>query len=194
MNDAWLCVVLRKRLCRQGEEIVAREMKSIFGADLQDVHLVVEDEMDEESYCFIKCSHPGNYIEELRRSRSIVNVLAHYDSPSYLSDEEVNQFIAQGEAQSQCPVYGDMVFVTKEIPYDGLYGVVVEPDYERSRIMFRLHTTRTSAWLHNENLHRTGSVFDCVKFPFETGNFISGESEDDVSKSQFHRGKHKQSW
>lgn len=171
MQSAWLCVIISKNLCNRGEAEARQEIKRLTGDAFVDFRMS-DDGFDGDCYCFVKCDLSANFIENYRRSAMIVTVLDSYENPAYLSDEEVFEFTDREEGDVLCPRYGDTVAVQGESPFSGLYGVVVEPGLERSRVMFRFHTVTKRRWLENEELILVGNVFSRLKRPVIEDKFL----------------------
>jgi hypothetical protein len=172
VDSGWLCVVINKNLCVRGVEAVTQEIKRLAGDSFMDFR-IVDDGYEGDSYSFIKCRLMGNYMEKFRGSPNVVSVLDSYDSPVYLGDEEVEQFIID-DSQDEVKqfVYGDMVLVGGEGPFSGLKGVVVGSEQLQSEVVFRFHTLSLRRWLLNEELILTGNVFSCLKLPVTDISFL----------------------
>lgn len=168
MEAAWLCVVLSRSLCEKGIDVVRHEIKRMTGDSFVDFHLV-DDGFESDCYSFVKCRKMGNYLEKFRASRHVVSVLDSYDSPAYLSDDEVGAFIHDEQKKETGKFsFGDMVLVEGDGIFSKLKGVVVGMSDERSLVLFQFHTVSMREWLSNDELVNQGSVFTKIKFPVIT--------------------------
>jgi hypothetical protein len=187
MKTAWLCIILNRRLYKKGIEACKNEMQRLMGNSFIDLQ-IVDDGFEEECYAFIKCDISGNYMEKLRYSSYVDKVLASYDSPTYLQDEEVKKFVTVEEKELECFQYGDIVKIEGESAYVGLNGVIVLVADLKSQVLFRFHTMSQKMWFENNDLKKNGSIFtyinlpiDCtiIKHPVSEGKYIVNPSESD---------------
>ena len=182
MESAWLCVILNKSLCSKGTEVVHDEMRRLAGDSFIDFRFV-DDEFDSDSYSFVKCRIKGAYMEKFRASHYIVSVLDSYDSPVYLEDKDVLQFMADKEPEVTLRFNnGDTVRVDGEGYYANLYGIVLEGMDLQSLVLFRFHTLSIQVWLSNEELVKTGSFFDYLKFPVTNREFLIKREKYPISR------------
>jgi hypothetical protein len=164
VDSSWLCVVLCKALVRRGPVAAKEEVCRLAGDAYVDFRLA-NDDFDGELYSFVKVDKRLLSLESFRKSQRILGVLSSYDSPTFLSDSEVQGFVVDEEVEHTCFRYGDMVSVSGDNPFSGLKGVVELPGYDESQVIFRFHAETKRAWLDNTELEVYGNVFDVVKFP-----------------------------
>jgi hypothetical protein len=140
-------------------------MSKLMGSSFCDFRMP-DDGVGDYCYAFIKCSLEEGYMEKLRRSPHVLMVLESYDSPTFLGDDEVENFIVvEDEVEAPCLAYGDEVKVGGDSPYVGLCGIAVFAGCEATQVLFRFHTISRRIWLPNRVLRKTGNVFSRLKFP-----------------------------
>ena len=177
MESRWLCVVISKNLCGRGFEAAQHELARLVGDCFVDFRMV-DDGFDGDCYSFLKCRlDMGNFMEGLRLSANVMSVLDTYDSPSYLSDEEIEQFIVDDDDEVvQQLRYGDTVQVGGDGTFSGLKGVVTLAGLGESQVLFRFHTVTLRRWLKNEELILTGNVFSRLKLPVTDSSLLKCRS------------------
>jgi hypothetical protein len=166
----------------KGIEAATLEIKRLTSDSFVDFRLV-DDGYEGDVYSFVKCRLMGNYMEKFRASHNVVSVLDSYDSPVYLSDSEVEQFLVD-DSQEEIKQfrYGDAVLVGGEDVFSGLKGVVVKAERLRSEVLFRFHTLSLRKWLSNEELILVGNVFSHLKFPAKDISFLQQRDKHPVTK------------
>jgi hypothetical protein len=184
VESAWLCVVLNRNLCIKGIEVVTQEVKRLTSDSFVDFHFV-DDGYDGDCYSFVKCRLMGDYMERFRASHYVVSVLDSYDSPAYLGDEEVEQFVVDDSQDEINQLrYGDIVLVGGDGVYSGLKGVVVVSEQLHSQVLFRFHTLSLRRMVSNEELILTGNVFSHLKFPAVDISFLQQRGKHPIMKEE----------
>lgn len=150
VKPSWLCVVIVRKLRSKGGETTRQEMERIAGVKFDDF-CIRDDGLGDDCYAFLKCSGTLD-MDGLRRHPGVVTVLESYDNPSYLTDQEVDDFLSSGTPSVSATNEGDAVSVMGEGTYAGLYGVVVSGGEKESEVMFRFHTVTRYEWLSNKEL------------------------------------------
>ena len=181
MKIVWLCVVLSKSLCERGESVAEAEMKTLFSNAFVDFRLV-DDGFGEDCYSFVKCHLEGDYLEKLSVSPYVVTVLSSYKSPTYLSDDEVENFLLKDEKDISSFNDGDIVRVVSKHVYKGLWGIVVFVDENKIQVLFRFHTVSRWIWFENSDLCVEGSVFNFIKGSVKKIEPFSNQIESSVSQ------------
>lgn len=174
MDSAWVCIVLSKNLCSNGEEITREEVQRLAGDHFEDFRME-RSEFDGDTYAFLKF-RMGMKMEAFRKSSYVVAILDSYDNPKYLSDEEVLGFVEEPEGEINRFKYGDIVQVSGESHFSGLHGIVTLAGIDESQVMFRLHTVTKRQWLPNDDLVSSGNVFQDLKVPVKDSNIYKQRS------------------
>lgn len=175
MSDGkWVCLSLDpKHVRRLGDlDELKQEIGDCFGSDCLDVVIMGDQfaefcvELAAENYIFVRCSDYFSHVPALKACRVIKGVLDSYDSPSFVSPDEVDEFQETVEAKGQTGelLMGDVVRV-REGRLKNLQGVVVSMSGTRYVVFFKLFTRRFTERISKKNLVRMGSIFDTFKFP-----------------------------
>jgi hypothetical protein len=164
-NKAWLCLILCRALCSQGELAARKEVAKLAGDSFVDFKLT-DDGFEGECYAFLRCVPELLPMSNFRSSNRVIGVLDSYSNPKFLTDKDVQDFIKVPEKQSQTFKFGDTVLVL-----DGrmakLYGIVVGSAGNSSLVLFRFHITTREEWIDNNDLSLTGTAFSVFKFPVQ---------------------------
>lgn len=171
MND-WICLLVNPKYYRRGKEVIELELFKVFGDDLVELRVIIDDESTdaEEYYAFIRCRNYQEHLSKLMNCRVIKGVLSSYDSPTYLSHEDVKGFISSinEEEIPECLSVGDVVKVNEGY-LSGLTGLVVKDKgsmiYE---VKFKFHTREFEEEIPITHLTLVDSVFDHLKIPVPT--------------------------
>jgi hypothetical protein len=150
------------------KDALANELCRVFGDDLVEVQIVCDEQMEAsgEYYSFVKCSNYHSHQEEAIASHAIASVVLTYEEPSYLTDQEVDEFMASVLTAEASRVYvmGDIVRVTEGLT-SGLNGIVVVPGPEECVVGFKLYTRRFTETIPVTFLEYVDNVFLHLKFP-----------------------------
>lgn len=192
--NSWLCIVLGKNLCSQGEAAARHEISRLMGEAFVDFRMPEVDEFGDDCYAFVKCKVDVPFMEKLRRSSLVIAVLDSYESPTYLADYEVLGFVQEEEGSPECLSYGDIVNVEGEGPYVNLQGVVVIPGCTEAQVLFRFHTKSNRVWFGNTELCRVGSVFQYLKFPATDNKLIQEDKKHPYTREAHSVSTSKSNW
>jgi len=176
VEKAWICIILSGNLQSQGIVAARDEVQRLAGDAFLDFRLV-DDDYDGDCYAFVKCNLELLNLEKFRQSKRILNVLASYDNPAYLGDDEVYGFVVEDEEPMVCLDYGDLVLVTGDGPYSNIRGIVVMAGCEESLVLFRFHTISIRRWILNTELQQYANVFSWLKFPVTDDRFFMEDSK-----------------
>lgn len=170
MESGWICVVISKSLADKGLEALEKEMRQLAGKSFISVRLK-DDDFDGDRYSFLNCTKDID-MAKFRSCINVVTVLESYDNLTYLSDNEVSEFL---EIEDICKIRrGDMVSVGGDGYYSGLHGVVMNSSDSMSEVFFRFHTVLRQEWLDNDDLEVHGNLFNKLKLPVHTKFPVGG--------------------
>lgn len=181
----WLCFVVSPTYCRKGKDAVLSEIRQIFDDDdLVDIRFVEAEEewASEGDYCFLKCNRYEHYIASLKQSAAIVGVLPSYESPEYLSDDDVSSYYGHlDNGRTDRLFRGDIVIVTGGY-LTGLIGIVKRLVGQNVyQVVFRFYIRCFEELLPIDRLLFLDNLFRHVKMPVtetepeETGQFPVAE-------------------
>lgn len=186
MSDGqWVCLSLDpKHVRRLGDlDELKRQVGACFGSDCLDV-VIMGDQLAEfcvelatENYVFVRCRDYFNHASTLKSCKLIRGVLDSYNSPSFVSNDEMSVFRDTVEAHEQTGdlLVGDVVRI-REGKLKNLQGVIVATSDSHYVVFFKLFTRRFSERIFKKNLVWMGSIFDMFKFPVvELLKNVSGE-------------------
>lgn len=168
--DKWVCILVSNSYLRRGENVIRGEIKKIFGKDFIDFSLTPSDNT-EETYAFVKARNYSSHSERFASSALVKCILPNSESPFFLSDQEVFDFVTsatpQGDTNKFIP--GDIVRVTKGY-LSNLTGIVIgSSEKDQYAVVFRFYLRHFSEIVNVSCLERHGNIFDLVKFPVVTG-------------------------
>jgi len=163
VDGCWICIVLNKNLCAKGFDKALKEMHALSGDDFIDFKMT-DDDFDGDCYVFLKCNKSID-MSPFRKSSNIVAVLDSYDNPTFLTDSEVKDFTEVEEEDRIHTQYGDMVQISGDGHFSGLYGVVTKGGCESSMVLFRFHTVTKRERINNDYLIVSKNVFKKLKIP-----------------------------
>ena len=129
----WVCLVANSSFHHGDKDVVAEEIKSLFGDDLEEARIVCDDAMEKsgEYFVFVNCSDYFSHIEGLIQSPAVARVVSSFHEPSFICQSEVDEFsISIEKVNTGGPlIYGDIVLVKdtdRDFPHlTGLTGVVI---------------------------------------------------------------------
>jgi len=164
----WICLVVSSLFQGGNKKALAAELCRVFGDDLDELRVVCDDQMEAsgEYYSFIKCSNYHEHLDDVIASHAVASVVLSYEQPSYLSDAEVDEFVASVNVTKAARVFcmGDMVKVTEGV-MSGLNGIVVDPAADVCHVAFRIYTRRFTEEISVTSLEYVDNVFLHMKFP-----------------------------
>jgi len=164
----WICLVASTLFHNGDKKALAGELCRVFGDDLEEVRIVCDAQMEAsgEYYSFIQCSDYFSHLEDAVASHAIANVVSSYEEPSYLTDQEVDEFVGsvQVAESSRVFVMGDIVKVTEGLTSE-LNGIIVEPGPKECLVAFRIYTRRFVETISVTSLEYVDNVFLHIKFP-----------------------------
>jgi len=187
----WLCFIISPTYCRKGSDAVLEEMRRIFGKNLLDVRFVDEGDewASEGGYCFLKCLDYEGHVPSLRSSLAVVGVLHSYETPEYLTDEEIASFYGHivDDKRADRLYRGDIVVVTAGY-LSGLVGIINGiVRLNVYRVVFKFYIRSFEERLSEDRLLFVDNLFRHIKRPVsrtspgETGRFpVTGLSESDL--------------
>ena len=168
MAGSWICLVVSSLFHGGDKEALAGELCRVFGDDLEEVRIVCDEKMEAsgEYYSFIKCSNYSTHIEDAVASHAIASIVLSYEDPSYLSENEVDEFMESVTIAEASRVYviGDIVKITEGLT-SGLNGLIVESGPEECLVAFSLYTRRFVETIPVTSLEYVDNVFLHLKFP-----------------------------
>lgn len=181
MVDKWICMTVNTSFHHGDKSAVTTELKRVFSDDLKEIRLVCDEVMWQsgEYYCFVLCSNYAGHIPALKENALFFKVIPSFDSPNWLSHEEVDKFTCSVE-RAGIPTElskGDIVFV-KEGYLKNLYGLVVGNEKGKSKklkVSFHFYLKKFVASISPVSLQYIDNLFRHRKFPithddlFETG-------------------------
>jgi hypothetical protein len=140
-------------------------MQNAFGDDFVD--FVMTFDGSEETYAFVKCLNYHRHIDRLKHSPAIKTVLASFDSPCFVSETEVRDFISSANPPVRSCEFraGDVVRVVNGA-LSNLVGLVVE-DAGKNRylVSFSFHIRRFRQRIPAKDLTFIGNIFRVVRSP-----------------------------
>ena len=171
MVERWICLTINTSFYHGDKSAVTTELRRIFDSDLKEIRLVCNEVMWQsgEYYCFVLCSNYGNHISALKENAISFRVIPSFDSPNWLTSEEVEKFTVSVE-KAGVPAElsrGDIVFV-KEGYLKNLYGLVVDKDKgkgKKFRVSFHFYLKQFVASVPATSLQFVGNIFKHRKFP-----------------------------
>ena len=213
----WICLIVGRQFSKKdGLNIVTKEIKNIFNDD-DFADLVVVDSNapfaeGEQYYSFLKCRNYKKYVLRLKRCPVIIDVLPAFESPYFISEEEVFSF-EESAKESKNPAklnFGDLVKVEKGL-LQNLKGFVVKQISENEySIMFKLYTRCFHEVLPISDLAFEKNLFDKIRVPVlsyanseETGCAPTGPAGPEAalaymgrisSENKVHRTEHREHW
>jgi hypothetical protein len=154
-------------LRRRGSS-VEQEMRSAFEADFVDFAMMFDG--SEETYAFVKCHDYHSHVNRLKHSPAIKLVLSSFDSPSFLSDLEVRDFVASASPKVETGEFrtGDVVRVKNGF-LSNLVGLVIKAvGKKRYSVAFNFHIRRFRQCISAKDLTLVDNVFRVVRSPVTT--------------------------
>jgi hypothetical protein len=173
---------------RRKDRTVEDEMVKVFGEDF--ISFAMACDCTDEVYAFVKCREYYGHIDRLRHSPAIKSVLSSFDSPCFLSDIEVSNFIESTKPKASVSIFrpGDVVKVTGG-PLSNLFGIVVrEAGGGRYAVAFRFHTRKFREHILGEHLTLEENLFNFVRQPvvYPTEACHHPESVSDIQERIIH--------
>jgi len=169
MAGPWICVMVNATFQRGEKQALGAELVAIFGDDLSEARVVCDESMKQsgEYYAFLRCSNYHNHIERLISSMAVTSIVSDYDHPSYLSDFEVDEFVASVVRAKTKRQYwrGDLVVVKDGHFLAGLNGLVVSVEGKKCDVSFRLNTRCFVERLSVTELEYIDNVFLHIRSP-----------------------------
>ena len=157
----WFCAVISSAHYAKGEKKVKQEIKKVLGDCYLDCEIVSLD--DEDPYAFIKCTE-YNHGKQLIQCRTIISVLPNSTSPSFLTENEVKDFIKSTNKNKKAAFNeGDLVSVNSGL-LARLNGIVIKDvDDKNSVVLFRTYGRVINQEIENDNLTYVGSIFSYIE-------------------------------
>jgi len=140
-------------------------MRNAFEGDFVDFSMAFDG--SEETYAFVKCHNYHSHVDRLKHSPAIKTVLASFDSPCFLSDLEVKDFITSAKPTVESGVFktGDVVRVKNGF-LSNLVGLVIKAvGKRRYSVAFNFHIRRFRQRISAKDLILVGNVFRVVRSP-----------------------------
>ena len=162
-QSQWVCLSIDIQYLKGDNfvDLIKAELVNIFGKDLCDIVIIADKLSDEcyemqlENYLFVKVNNYHSYIDRLRDSEMIFGVLDSYETPSFLSDDEVYKFKNSMQVKfghMEQLQEGDIVCV-KEGYLKNLKGVVIKAlANNKFKVIFKLYTKSFIKTMWRNNL------------------------------------------
>jgi transcription antitermination factor NusG len=165
MRDGWVCFLVNQNFLRRGIAAVREDTERVFGDDFLGFELVDTDQ--EEVYAFAKCADYLSHLSSIRGSPAIKGVLPSFDSPFYLSDKEVRDFVNSSKPAPPSHLKRGDIVAVKAGYLKNLTGIVVKGlSRGEYMVVFRLFMKRFWEELPASHLERTGNLFDMLPSDF----------------------------
>ena len=169
LNSSWVCLLVNHNFLRRRNSSVEQEMRDSFEGDFIDFDMAYDG--SEETYAFVKCLDYHSHINRLRHSPAIKSVLSSFDSPCFLSDSEVKDFIVSATPKIETGEFktGDVVLVKKGV-FANLVGIVLKPAKKKSHysIAFKFHIRHFHESIPASDLHFVDNIFRVIRVPVTT--------------------------
>jgi hypothetical protein len=121
----------------------------------------------EETYTFVKCRDYHSHLNRLRHSPAIKTVLTSFDSPCFLSDVEVKDFIDSANPVVDTREFhaGDVVQIKNGF-LSNLVGLIIKPVGKSSySVAFSFHIRKFRHHISAKDLTLVGNIFKVVRSP-----------------------------
>lgn len=170
VENSWICLMIHPSYHRKGRGVLESELSRIFGEDLLDLRVVMDEDEDpelDEFYAFIRCKKYFPYVSKLINSTAVRKALPSIESPSFLGEDEVSAFIqsSEGEPDGRILNIGDIVEI-KDGYLSGLNGVISDRiSFDHYEVTLKFHTRKFSEVMEIGSLIFVDSVFSHLKFP-----------------------------
>lgn len=164
VEKQWFCFLVNLNFLRRKTRSVENEVKKAFGSDFLGFSITPDVSKSEDVYAFVKCKNYHNHKDGIRNCIAIKSVLASIDSPCFLSDDEVLQFLdsAAVNLSNERFKIGDIVEVTNGC-YKGLHGVVTEVMKKQMySVLFSFHIRRFQEKISAQDLELSCNVLNVV--------------------------------
>jgi hypothetical protein len=165
LRPVWVCLLVNHNFLRRRGSSVEQEMRSAFEGDFIDFAMTFDG--SEETYAFVKCSDYHRHVTRLRHSPAIKTVLASFDSPCFVSESEVRDFIESANPPVRSGEFrvGDVVRVVNGC-LANLAGLVVKEMGKNCYLVaFRFHIRRFRQRILAKDLTLVGNIFKMVRSP-----------------------------
>jgi transcription antitermination factor NusG len=164
VDKRWFCFLVNLNFLRRKSRSVEKEIRKAFGVDFLDFAITPDVSKSEDVYAFVKCKSYHNHKEGIRNCIAIKSVLASIDSPCFLSDDEVKQFVDSAAVTLSDERFkvGDIVEVTNGM-YKGLHGIVIEVQKKQVySVLFSFHIRRFQEVIRAQDLELSCNVLSVV--------------------------------
>lgn len=171
-NKKWLCVEVTHRYNKSQHVKTVKNFLSQMFSEQQ--ILFLGSELDDQNfnnvmdgYFFIQCNDIAPYLEQLKQSKYINNILITFDSVRYIDDCQVQEMLKAYEVKYDSRKnqlkYGDVVKVKKGM-FKNLYAIVTEIKNEHEIVgVFKFISGYRFEKLDVDNCEKQNNLFDFVR-------------------------------
>lgn len=170
----WICIEVTHRYNKNEHCKTIREfLKNIFpqneilfvGNDLGDGNF--KNALD--GYFFVQCNDASPYVDILKNSKYISNILVSYDQISYIDDEEIKTLINTYDEKCNESIFsyklGDIVKI-KSGMFKNLYAMVVNAERkDEMKVVFKFISGYRFENIKLDNCELKNNFFDYIRTP-----------------------------